>query len=92
MISIVSDGRDRPLKDKRGLVLRDTSTKRRNEFNIVLHDTDWCFVNEAEDANIAYDSFIGKKIGIFDTCFPFKNVKGRELNKTLQSLGSLRDY
>ena len=30
-----------------------------------------------------------KKIGIFDTCFPFNNVKGRELNKTLQSLGSL---
>ena len=56
MISIVSDGRDRPLKGRRGLLLRDTSTKRRKELNIVLRDTDWCFVNE--DANIAYDSFL----------------------------------
>ena len=38
MILIVSDGRNRPLKDKRGLVLRDTSTKRREEFNIALRD------------------------------------------------------
>ena len=59
MISIVSDGRCRPLKDKRGLVLRDTSTKRRNEFNIALRDTDRCFVKE--DANISNDSFIEKK-------------------------------
>ena len=58
MISIVSDGRCRPLKDKRGLVLRDTSTKRRKEFNIALRDTDWCFVKE--DANISNDSFIEK--------------------------------
>ena len=56
MISIVSDGRDRPLKGRRGLLLRDTSTKRRKELNIVLRDTGWCFVNE--DANIAYDSFL----------------------------------
>ena len=59
MISIVSDGRCRPLKDKRGLVLRDTSTKRRKEFNIALRDTDRCFVKE--DANISNDSFIEKK-------------------------------
>ena len=52
MISIVLYGHDRPLKkDKRGLVLGDTSTKRRKEFNIALRDTDWCFMNE--DANIA---------------------------------------
>ena len=55
MISIVSDGRCKPLKDKRGLVLRDKSTKPRKEFNIALRDTNWCFVNE--DANMAYDSF-----------------------------------
>ena len=60
MISIVSDWRDRPLKDKRGLVLRDTSTKRRKEFNI---------------ANIAYDSFLENYVGIVGTCFPFNNVK-----------------
>ena len=59
MISIVSDGRCRPLKDKRGLVLRDTSTKRRKEFNIALRDTDRCFVKE--DANMSNDSFIEKK-------------------------------
>ena len=59
MISIVSDGPCRPLKDKRGLVLRDTSTKRRKEFNIALRDTDRCFVKE--DANISNDSFIEKK-------------------------------
>ena len=38
----------------------------------VSRDTDWCFVNEAEDANIAYDSLIEKYLGIFHTCFPLR--------------------
>ena len=80
MISIVSDGCDRPLKDKRGLALRDTITKRRKEFNIALRDTDWWFVNEAEDANIAYDSFIEKYIGIVGTFFPFNNLKKKRVD------------
>lgn len=78
-ISIVSDGRDGLLKDKRGLFLRGTSTKRRKEFNIASRDTDWCFVNE--DANLAHDSFIEKNTGIFDTYFPFNIIKGKELTK-----------
>ena len=69
MISIVSDGRDRPLEDKKGLALRDTNTKRRKEFNVALCDTDWSFINEAEDVNIAYDSSIEKYVGIVCTCF-----------------------
>ena len=46
------------MEDKKGLALRDTNTKRRKEFNVALCDTDWSFINEAEDVNIAYDSFI----------------------------------
>ena len=63
------------------LGLRDTSTKRREEFNIVLRNADRCFINKAEDANTAYDSFLEKYIGIFDTCFPFRNVEGKELSE-----------
>lgn len=46
MFPIVSDGCDRPQKDKRSLIIRDTSTKR-DEFNTVLRGTDWHFVNES---------------------------------------------
>ena len=63
------------------LGLRDTSTKRREEFNIVLRNADRCFINKAEDANTAYDSFLEKYIGIFDTCFPFRKVEGKELSE-----------
>lgn len=57
------------MEDKKGLALRDTNTKRRKEFNVALCDTDWSFINEAEDVNIAYDSFIEKYVGIVCTCF-----------------------
>ena len=42
--------------------LRDTSTKRREEFNIVLRNADRFFINKAEDANTAYDSFLEIRI------------------------------
>ena len=57
------------MEDKKGLALRDTNTKRRKEFNVAFCDTDWSFINEAEDVNIAYDSFIEKYVGIVCTCF-----------------------
>ena len=47
----------------------------------MLRGADWQFFNEAEGANTANDVFIEKYKGIFDTCFPFKNVKGKELTK-----------
>ena len=49
-----------------------------------MRDTDWCFVKE--DANIAYDSFIEKNTGIFDTYFPFNIIKGKELTKNYKAL------
>ena len=57
------------MEDKKGLALRDTNTKRRKEFNVAFCDTDWSFINEAEDVNIAYDSFIEKYVGIVCSCF-----------------------
>ena len=54
-------------------------------------DTDWCFVNEFEDANLANDPFVEKYKGIFDICFPFKNVKEKELTKITKPW-ILRDY
>ena len=52
-----------------------------------MRDTDWCFVNEAEDAHIAYDLSIEKYIGIFDICVTFSNiVKGKELTKDYKAL------
>lgn len=61
--------------------MRDTSTRQIDELNIALRGTDLHFVIEAKDANTAYDVLIEKYKGIFDTCFPFKNVKGKEFAK-----------
>lgn len=50
------------------------------------------FVNEAEDANSAYDAFIEKYKEIIHTCFPFyKMLKAKSWIKS-QSHGSLKGY
>lgn len=41
---------------------------------------------KAEDVITAYDVFIVKYKGVFDTCFPFKNVKGKEFTKITKPL------
>lgn len=82
MISIVSEGRDRPLEDKKGLALRDTNTKRRKEFNVALCDTDWSFINEAEDSlRLIYRKIRRNRLHLF----PFNKVKRKRLTKNYKA-------
>ena len=70
-------------KDSNSFTIRDTRAKRVNEFRRKLENTNWDFcdqANNAKDPNSAYNVFIDKYTGLFDTCFPFKTIKGKALN------------
>ena len=70
-------------KDSNSFTIRDTSEIRVNEFRLKLENTNWDFsdqANHANDPNTAYNIFIDKYTGLFDTCFPFKTIKGKALN------------
>ena len=70
-------------KDSNSFTIRDTREIRVNEFRLKLENTKWDFsdqANNANDPNTAYNIFIHKYIGLFDTCFPFKTIKGKALN------------
>ena len=70
-------------KDSNSFTIRDTSEIRVNEFRHKLENTNWDFPdqsNNANDPNTAYNIFIDKYTGLFDTCFPFKTIKGKALN------------
>ena len=78
-------------KDSNSFTIRDTSEIRVNEFRHKLENTNWDFsdqANHANDPNTAYNIFIDKYTGLFDTCFPFKTIKGKALNSfTIQKTG-----
>ena len=70
-------------KDSNSFTTRDTSEKRVNEFRHKLENTNWHFshqANNANDPNTAYNIFSDKYTGLFDTCSPFKSIKGKALN------------
>ena len=70
-------------KDRNGFTIRDTSGIRVNEFRLKLQNTNWDFsdqANNVNDPNTAFNIFIVKYTGLFDTCFPFKTIKGKALN------------
>ena len=47
----------------------------------ILINWDFCDQsNNANDPNTAYNILIDKYTGLFDTCFPFKTIKGKALN------------
>ena len=65
------------------ITVRDTSERRVNEFRHKLENTNWDIFDQATDVNdpnTAYNIFIEKFTGLFDTCFPFKTIKGKALN------------
>ena len=70
-------------KYSNSFTIRDTSAQRDNAFRRKLENTNWDFydqANNAKDPNTAYNVFIDKYTGLFDTCFPFKTIKGKALN------------
>ena len=80
IFSIVTAGRSSGLKNKNYMTVRDMSEKRTEEFKTKLENTDWEFDKESGDPNASYDVFIEKFTGLFDSCFPFKIVRGKALN------------
>ena len=56
------------------------SEKRTEEFKTKLENTNWEFDNESSDPNASYDVFIEEFTSLFDSCFPFKIVRGKALN------------
>ena len=76
-------------KDSNSFTIRDTSEKRVHEFRHKLEDTNWDFCDQAKNAkdpNTAYNVFIDKYTGLFDSCFPFKTIKGKALNSFKKTL------
>ena len=73
-------------KDSNSFTIRDTSEIRVNEFRHKLQNTNLDFsdqannANDVNDPNTAYNIFISKYTGLFDTCFHFKTIKGKALN------------
>ena len=80
IFSIVTAGRSPRVKNKNYITVRDMSEKRTEEFKTKLENTDWEFDKESGDPNASYDVFIEKFTGLFDSCFPFKIVRGKALN------------
>ena len=69
-------------KDSNSFTILDTSEVRVNEFRHKLEHINWNFSDQANNANandpnIAYNVFIDKYTGLFDTCFPLKLSKAR---------------
>ena len=80
IFSIVTAGRSSSLKNKNYITVRNMSEKRTEEFKTKLENTNWEFDKESGDPNASYDVFIEKFPGLFDSCFPFKIVRGKALN------------
>ena len=80
VFSIVTAGRSSRLKNKNYITVGDMSEKRTEEFKTKLENTDWEFDKESGDPSASYDVFIEKFTGLFDSCFPFKIVRGKALN------------
>ena len=81
-------------KDRNSFTIRDTSEIRVNEFRLKLENTNWDFsdqANNANDPNTICNIFIDKYTGLFDTCFPFKTIKGKALTPS-GNLGLQRTY
>ena len=49
-------------------------------FKSKLANIDWTSTKNASDTNAMYDLFIAKYTGLFDSCFPFRIIKGKALN------------
>ena len=76
-------------QDSNSFTIQDTREKRVNEFRHKLENTNWDFSNQASNANdpnTVYNVFIDKYTGLFDTCFPFKTIKGKALNSFMKTL------
>ena len=70
-------------KDSNSFTIRDTSEIRVNEFRHKLENSNWDLYdqsNNANDPDTAYNILIDKYTGLFDTCFPFKTIKGKALS------------
>ena len=69
-----------PAKSRNQIIVRDINEMRIQDFKSKLVNIDWTSTKNASDTNAMYDLFIGKYTGLFDSCFPFRIIKGKALN------------
>ena len=67
-------------KGRHHIIVGDINEIRIQDFKSKLANIDWTSTKNAPDTNAMYDSFIEKYTGLFDSCFPFKTIKGKALN------------
>jgi len=67
-------------KGRHHIIVRDINEMRIQDFKSKLANIDWTSTKNAPDTNAMYDSFIEKYTGLFDSCFPFRTIKGKALN------------
>lgn len=67
-------------KGRHHIIVRDINEMRKQDFKSKLANIDWTSTKDAPDTKAMYDSFIEKHTGLFDSCFPFRTIKGKALN------------
>ena len=67
-------------KGRHHIIVGDINEIRIQDFKSKLANIDWTSTKNAPDTNAMYDSFIEKYTGLFDSCFPFRTIKGKALN------------
>ena len=64
-----------PAKSRNQIIVRDINEMRIQDFKSKLANIDWTSTKNASDTNAMYD--LCKYTGLFDSCFPFRIIKGK---------------
>ena len=66
---------------ERRIVMRTFNDDNLHKFNENLSNAKWSLFRHMEDPNEAYNDFIEGYSRIYNTCFPLKVLKGKQVNK-----------
>ena len=66
---------------ERKIVMRTFNDDNLHKFNENLSNAKWSLFRHMEDPNEAYNDFIEGYSRIYNTCFPLKVLKGKQVNK-----------
>ena len=72
---------NRPHNRTKKLFKRSFNVSNLNNFNESLSNTDWSKLLDEEDPNKSYNNFISEYSKSFESCFPLKVIKGKQMNK-----------
>ena len=72
---------DIPHSKTKNLLKRSFSETNLNNFNESLSNIHWSKLLNQEDPNESYNGFISEYSKLFQSCFPLKAIKGKNMNK-----------